>query len=168
MDAAGGDGSGRRPVLDPVTGPPEHGAPLRNFLSNGPHGETHLLFGHQVRARDAEVTTRPGTSTGACAAVPAVPAVQTQWSTGYVIQPLTVTNTGTSAITGWTVAFTLPAGHTMTGSWNGTATVSGQTVTIRNAGHNGALAPGASTGGLGFQVSRPNGDTALPSGYTCA
>ncbi|GAA4192776.1 hypothetical protein GCM10022252_34710 [Streptosporangium oxazolinicum] len=142
-------------------------------------GDTGLTpnttYRYQVRARDAagnvspvsntaQVTTQPGTSTGNCAAVPTV---QTQWSTGYVIQPLTVTNTGTSAITGWTVTFTLPSGHTLTGSWNGTTTVSGQTVTIRNAAHNGSLAPGATTTGVGFQVSRPNGNTALPSGYTC-
>ncbi|MFB4280434.1 fibronectin type III domain-containing protein [Nonomuraea sp. MTCD27] len=133
-------------------------------------------YRYQVRARDAagnlspvsntaEVTTQPGSSTGGCTAVPTV---QTQWATGYVIQPLTVTNTGTSAITGWTVTFTLPAGHTLTGSWNGTTTVSGQTVTIRNTGHNGTLAPGAATTSVGFQATRPNGSTALPSGYTCA
>ncbi|WP_246089929.1 fibronectin type III domain-containing protein [Nonomuraea deserti] len=133
-------------------------------------------YRYQVRARDAagntspvsntaQITTRPGTSTGGCTAEATV---QTQWGTGYVIQPLTVTNTGTATITGWTVTFTLPAGHTLTGSWNGTTTVSGQTVTIRNAGHNGTLAPGAATGGVGFQVSRPDGNTALPSGYTCA
>ncbi|MEV1175021.1 cellulose binding domain-containing protein [Nonomuraea sp. NPDC049784] len=69
---------------------------------------------------------------GWAATCTAVPTVQTQWATGYVIQPLTITNTGTSTINGWTVTFTLPAGHTLTGSWNGTATVSGQTVTIRN------------------------------------
>jgi hypothetical protein len=68
----------------------------------------------------------------------------------------------------WTVTFTLPAGHTVTGSWNGALTVSGQTVTIRNVAHNGTLAPGASATNAGFQASRPNGDTALPSGYTCA
>jgi chitodextrinase len=131
-------------------------------------------YRYQVRARDAagntspvsntaQVTTQPGSSTGTCTAVPTV---QTQWSTGYVIQPLTITNTATSAITGWTVTFTLPAGHTLTGSWNGDVTVSGQTVTIRNTAHNGALAPGATTG-VGFQATRPNGDTAVPSGYTC-
>ncbi|MEV4018674.1 fibronectin type III domain-containing protein [Nonomuraea angiospora] len=133
-------------------------------------------YRYQVRARDAagntspvsntaQVTTQPGTSTGTCTAVPTV---QTQWATGYVIQPLTITNTGTSTINGWTVTFTLPAGHTLTGSWNGTATVSGQTVTIKNAGHNGTLAPGAATTSVGFQATRPNGNTALPSGYTCA
>ncbi|WP_281361775.1 cellulose binding domain-containing protein [Acrocarpospora pleiomorpha] len=56
----------------------------------------------------------------------------------------------------------------MTSSWNDTVTISGQTVTIRNIGHNGTLAPGTSTTSLGFQASRPNGNTAPPSGYTCA
>ncbi|MEV0308098.1 glucuronyl esterase domain-containing protein [Nonomuraea fuscirosea] len=133
-------------------------------------------YRYQVRARDAagnaspvsgtvQVTTQPGPATGGCTALATV---QTQWATGYVVQPLTITNTGTSAIGGWTVTFTLPAGHTLTGSWNVAATVSGQTVTFRNAAHNGSLAPGAATTSVGFQATRPNGDTALPSGYTCA
>jgi len=63
--------------------------------------------------------------------------------------------------------FTLPAGHTITGSWNTVLTVSGQSVTARNVGHNAPLAPGAS-GTFGFQVSRPNGNTQVASGYTCA
>ncbi|MEU4510893.1 PHB depolymerase family esterase [Nonomuraea wenchangensis] len=132
-------------------------------------------YRYQVRARDAagnvspvsntvQITTQGGT-TGACSATPTV---QSQWGNGYVIQPLTITNTGTSTITGWTVTFTLPAGHTLTGSWNATVTTSGQTVTVRSVGHNGTLAPGAGTTSFGFQASRPNGDTALPSGYTCA
>ncbi|MFG1945665.1 cellulose binding domain-containing protein [Nonomuraea sp. NPDC048826] len=133
-------------------------------------------YRYQVRARDAagntspvsdtaQVTTGSGPSGGGTCT--AVPTVQTQWGTGYVVQPLTITNTGSSTITGWTVTFTLPAGHTLTGSWNGTVTTSGQTVTIRNVSHNGTLAPGAATTSVGFQVSRPGGD-ALPSGYTCA
>jgi cellulase/cellobiase CelA1 len=81
--------------------------------------------------------------------------------------PNPFTNTGASAMTGWTVTFILPAGHTLTGSWNGAVTVSGRTVTARNAAHNGALAPGAATT-FGFQATRPNGDTAHPSGYTCS
>jgi len=93
--------------------------------------------------------------------------VQTQWSNGYVIQPLTVTNTGSSTITGWTVTVTLPAGHTMTGNWNVTASTSGQTVTFKNVAFNGTLAPGASSTSSGFQASRPNGNTAVPTGYTC-
>ncbi|MCK2215314.1 cellulose binding domain-containing protein [Actinomadura sp. ATCC 31491] len=132
-------------------------------------------YRYQVRARDAagnvsavsgtvQVTTQGGT-TGACSATPTV---QSQWATGYVIQPLTITNTSTATITSWTVTFTLPAGHTLTGSWNATVTTSGQTVTVRSVSFNGTLAPGASTTSFGFQASRPNGNTALPSGYTCA
>ncbi len=144
-----------------------------SFTDTGLSPDT--TYRYQVRARDAagnvspvsntvQITTQGGT-TGACSATPTV---QSQWGSGYVIQPLTITNTSTSTITSWTVTFTLPAGHTLTGSWNATITTSGQTVTVRSVSHNGTLAPGAGTTSFGFQASRPNGDTALPSGYTCA
>nr|WP_311132473.1 cellulose binding domain-containing protein [Nonomuraea gerenzanensis] len=131
-------------------------------------------YRYQVRARDAagnlspvsntvQVTTSGGT-TGTCTATATV---QSQWGTGYVIQPVTVTNTSTSTITSWTVTFTLPAGHTLTGSWNATVTTGGQTVTAKSVSFNGTLAPGASTTSFGFQAGRPGGNTALPSGYTC-
>ncbi|TDD25344.1 PQQ-dependent sugar dehydrogenase [Nonomuraea diastatica] len=131
-------------------------------------------YRYQVRARDAAgnlspvsgtvtVTTSGGGATGGCTVTPAT---QTQWGGGYVIQPVTVANTGTSATTGWTVTFTLPSGHTVTGSWNATLTSSGRTVTARNTGHNGTLAAGQSTT-FGFQATRPGGDTQTPSGYLC-
>ncbi|GIF99409.1 glucuronyl esterase domain-containing protein [Catellatospora citrea] len=105
----------------------------------------------------------PPTGTG-CSATGTV---QTQWATGYVIQPVTVTNNGTSTINGWTLTFTLPAGHAITGSWNATVTTSGQTVTARNVSFNGTIPPGGSVANFGYQVSRPNGNTQVPSGYTC-
>lgn len=129
-----------------------------------------------VRARDGAgnlsgnstlatfTTTTGGGGGGPCTATGTV---QTQWAGGYVVQPVTVTNTGSSAINGWTVTFTLPAGHTLSGSWNATLTSSGQTITAKSLGYNGNLAPAATTT-FGFQVSRPAGDTATPSGYTCA
>ncbi|HEX4815070.1 MAG TPA: PQQ-dependent sugar dehydrogenase [Nonomuraea sp.] len=133
-------------------------------------------YRYQVRARDAAgnlsppsntapvTTTQGGGSAGGCTASPTT---QTQWGNGYVIQPVTVTNTSTAATSGWSVTFTLPAGHAVTGSWNAVLTVTGQTVTARNAGHNGALAASQSTT-FGFQATRPNGDTQVPSGYACA
>ncbi|MEV0592391.1 endo-1,4-beta-xylanase [Nonomuraea cavernae] len=128
-----------------------------------------------VRARDGAgnlsgnsatvtFTTSTGGGGGPCSATATV---QTQWNNGYVVQPVTVANTGTSTSAGWTVTFTLPAGHSLTGSWNATLTTSGQTVTARSMGYNGTLAPGASTS-FGFQAARPSGDTHTPSGYTCA
>ncbi len=126
-----------------------------------------------VRARDGAgnlsgnstsvtFTTTGGTS-GGCSATGTI---QTQWGGGYVVQPVTVTN-GSSARTSWTVTFTLPSGHTLVGSWNATLTVSGNTVTARNANYNGNLGAGASTT-FGFQVARPSSDTSTASGYTCA
>ncbi|MEV0312033.1 cellulase family glycosylhydrolase [Nonomuraea fuscirosea] len=126
-----------------------------------------------VRARDGAgnvsgnsattaFTTTSGGGGGGCTATGSV---QSQWGNGYVVQA-TVTNTGTAPVTGWTVTFTLPSGHTIAGSWNATLTTSGQTVTARNAGYNGNLGAGSSTG-FGFQVTRPGG-TATVSSYTCA
>ncbi|MET8161363.1 cellulase family glycosylhydrolase [Sphaerisporangium sp. NPDC005289] len=129
-----------------------------------------------VRARDGAgnlsgdsalvtfTTTAGSGGTGGCSVTATT---QGQWGNGYVIQPITVTNTGTAAIKGWTVTFTLPSGHTITGSWGATVSTSGQTVTARNASYNGALGPGAGTT-FGFQGGRPDGTTSVPSGYTCA
>ncbi|WP_155370582.1 endo-1,4-beta-xylanase [Catellatospora vulcania] len=134
----------------------------------------NTAYRYQVRARDAAgnvsavsntvtVTTTGGGTGGGCSVTATV---QTQWTGGYVIQPVTVTNTGTSAITSWTVTFTLPSGHALVGQWNGVITTSGGTGTAKNAAYNGNLAPGQSTT-FGFQISRPNGDSSTASGFTC-
>ena len=138
-------------------------------------------FRYQVRARDAAgnvsavsntvtAATQAGSSSsssggggGGCSAVATL---QTQWQTGYVFDPMRVTNTGTATINAWTVTFTLPAGHSIVGSWNTTLSTSGQTIVAHNSSNNGALAPNGSTT-FGFQVSRPNGNTQLASGFAC-
>jgi chitodextrinase len=131
-------------------------------------------YRYQVRARDAagnlsgvsntvSVTTAPGTGGGGCSAAMVV---QSQWNGGYVIQPVTVTNTGGAQLNGWVVTFTLPAGHSIVGSWNATLTTSGQTVTARNLGYNGTVGPGQRVE-FGFQASRPGGNTATPTNFSC-
>jgi lysophospholipase L1-like esterase len=57
---------------------------------------------------------------------------------------VTVTNTSTATLNGWTVRWTLPSGQTITQLWNGTLTISGSSVTVQNMTWNGTLAPGAS------------------------
>ncbi|WP_242659004.1 endo-1,4-beta-xylanase [Thermostaphylospora chromogena] len=101
----------------------------------------------------------PPAGEGGCSVTPTV---QNEWNNGYVMQPVTVTNTGDAPITGWTVTFTLPSGHSIVGSWN--AEVGNGQAT--NAAYNGSLAPGQSTT-FGFQVSRPDGDTATAGDFTC-
>ncbi|MEU8005543.1 GDSL-type esterase/lipase family protein [Catellatospora sp. NPDC049111] len=130
-------------------------------------------YRYQVRARDAAGNTSAFSAAatvrtvGGTAGCSATLTLQTGWGGGYVMQPNTVTNTGTAAISGWTVTFTLPAGHVLTGSWNATVTVSGQSVTARGiTGQNASLIAGGSTT-WGFQASRPAGDTTVPSAATC-
>jgi endo-1,4-beta-xylanase len=82
-----------------------------------------------------------------------------------VVQAVT-TNSGTSTINGWTVTFTVPAGQTITNSWNAALTVSGQTVTARNLSYNGTIAPNG-TQSWGFQAGRAVSDTSVATTATC-
>ena len=81
---------------------------------------------------------------GANAAVPAASFSADHWSGGYTAT-YTVTNTTSSALSSWTVDFSLPSGTTISSLWNGTETASGQNYVVANADWNGKLAPGAST-----------------------
>jgi hypothetical protein len=83
-------------------------------------------------------------------------AKSSQWDDGYVATYV-VRNTGSAASDAWTVQFTLPAGDTVTGLWNGVLTKQGNQFTVRNDDWNGHLTPGSSTD-FGFQVQGTGGD----------
>lgn len=108
-------------------------------------------YAFSVRARDAAgnvsaasaartvTTTAGGNGDQGCTATYRT---TTSWSGGFQAE-VTVRNSGASAGTGWTVAWTYPSGTTVASLWNGVLTT--PAVTVRNAGHNGVLAAGAST-----------------------
>jgi hypothetical protein len=87
-------------------------------------------------------------------------AKSSQWDDGYVASYV-VRNTGSATANGWTVQFSLSAGDTVAGLWNGVMTKQGNQVTVHNDDWNGTLGPGSSTD-FGFQVQGPGGDQ--PSG----
>ncbi|MET9230185.1 cellulose binding domain-containing protein [Lentzea sp. NPDC003310] len=92
------------------------------------------------------------------------------WNNGLTAN-LTITNTGTTPVSGWSLVFTLPGGQTITGGWSATYSPASGQVTARNVSYNGELAPGASTT-VGFQATH-TGNAAAPSsfslnGNTCA
>lgn len=103
----------------------------------------------------------PPPSTG-CGQVPADVnvsfATTSVWATGYNAE-VTLTNTGDTAIRGWTLAFTLPA--PIQSLWDGQLAGSLPTYTVADAGYNGTVLPGESaTFGLQVQsdtVSEPTG-----------
>jgi acetylxylan esterase len=85
------------------------------------------------------------------------------WNTGLTAN-ITVANTSSTAINGWSLAFTLPSGQTITSGWNATYSPSGGQVTAKNVSYNGAINPGQSTG-IGFQATH-TGNTAAPTSFT--
>ncbi|MCP2163223.1 extracellular catalytic domain type 1 short-chain-length polyhydroxyalkanoate depolymerase [Goodfellowiella coeruleoviolacea] len=101
-------------------------------------------------------TTEPGTEP--CRVTSTVNA----WNAG-LTESITITNTGTTALNGWSLDFTLPGGQTITSGWNATYSPSSGQVTARNAAHNATLAPNASVE-IGFQATH-TGDTAEPAAF---
>jgi mannan endo-1,4-beta-mannosidase len=127
-----------------------------------------------VRARDAAgntsansgaatVTTPTGPVTGPCR----VTYQATNWGGGSGFTGnVTITNTGTTATNGWTLAFTFPAGQRVSQGWNATwAQGSGSAnVTAASMSYNGNLAPNSSTQ-IGFNGTYTGTNTA-PSTFT--
>jgi len=92
-----------------------------------------------------------------------VAATVNAWNTG-LTENLTITNTGTTAINGWSLVFTLPGGQTITSGWNaGYAPATGR-VTARNASYNGVLPPNGSVS-VGFQATH-TGNAGAATGFT--
>jgi poly(hydroxyalkanoate) depolymerase family esterase len=85
------------------------------------------------------------------------------WNTGYTSN-LTITNSGTTAINGWSLGFTLAAGQSIVSGWNATYTPSAGRVTAVNLSYNGSIAPGASTS-IGLQAAY-TATAAAPSAFT--
>ncbi|GIH20950.1 endo-1,4-beta-xylanase [Rugosimonospora africana] len=89
--------------------------------------------------------------------------VASQWNTGFTAN-VTVANTGSTAINGWTLRWTFANGQKVTQSWNGTFSQSGAQVTVTNVSYNGTIPAGGSTS-LGFNGSW-SGTNAVPTSFT--
>ncbi|MCQ9133704.1 cellulose binding domain-containing protein [Streptomyces hilarionis] len=85
------------------------------------------------------------------------------WDSGLTAN-LTITNTGATAIDGWSLVFTLPGGQTITSGWNAAYAPASGRVTARNLSHDAVIAPGASVT-IGYQATH-TGDAAAPTAYT--
>lgn len=123
-----------------------------------------------VVARDAAGNTSPPSDAATFTTTDAPPPppggcqatfkVTNSWGGGFQGE-VTVKNTGTAAITGWTASWTSQSAITQL--WGGKLTQSGSAVTVRNESYNGALAAGASTT-FGFLAS---GAASVPDPVTC-
>jgi hypothetical protein len=86
-----------------------------------------------------------------------------EWGGGFTAN-VTIANTGSSAVSGWTLAWSFPGDQKITNAWNAMAAQSGASVTATNVGYNGAIAPGGTTS-FGFQGTFGSNDTS-PTAFT--
>ena len=108
---------------------------------------------------NGSTTPPPPPPSGACG----VTATVSAWNSG-MTENLTIKNTGTNAINGWSLVFTLPSGQTITSGWSAAYSPNSGQVTARDAGYNAAIAPNASVT-IGFQATH-TGNTAKPTSFT--
>lgn len=111
----------------------------------------------------ASPTAGPSSSspqgTSACRVTNSVSA----WNTG-LTDNITIANTGTAAINGWSLKFALASGQTITSGWNATYSPTSGQVTATNMSYNGSIPPGGSTT-IGFQATH-TGNSAAPTGFS--
>ncbi|WP_328752876.1 cellulose binding domain-containing protein [Streptomyces sp. NBC_00285] len=85
------------------------------------------------------------------------------WQDGFTAD-VTVSNTGSSPVNGWNVAFALPSGQRITNAWNATVSSSTGSVTAANAAHNASITPGGQVS-FGFQGTY-SGTFAKPAAFS--
>lgn len=112
-------------------------------------------------------TSTPTPTTGASCSVHYT--VTSQWQGGFGAS-VTINNTATTTISGWTLTWTFANGQTITQLWNGNPTQSGGNVSVTNLSYNSTIAPGSNTN-FGFNGSWSGSNTNPTSfklnGVTC-
>jgi hypothetical protein len=91
--------------------------------------------------------------------------VSSQWPGGFGTA-ITIQNTGTTAITNWTLTFTFANGQKVTQIWNGNESQSGANVTVTNMSYDGSIPAGGSYSGMGFNGSWNNVTNAIPTSFS--
>lgn len=108
-----------------------------SYTTTGGTGPTEEPTEDPTDEPTEDPTDDPTGDTAVCTAT--FRAVST-WPGGY--QGEVTVKAGASALSSWTVT---ASGMSVSTAWNGVATTSGSTATVRNAPYNGSLAPGGST-----------------------
>jgi chitodextrinase len=139
------------------------------FAATGLTASTQYQF--VVTARDAAgntsgqsgavtVTTTSGGGTGGACRITWTP---NTWANGFTAN-VTITNTGTSAVNGWSLAWTFAGNQQITSAWNATISPTSGAVTAQNLSYNGAIPVGGNQS-FGFQGTY-SGTNATPSAFT--
>lgn len=121
------------------------------------------------RSAAVSVTTSPGGGTPGVSCSVAYRIVG-EWQGGFQ-GDITLRNTGTTALTNWTLGFTFAGGQTISNMWGGTPTQNGAAVTVVPASYTATI-PAAGSVTVGFVATKGAVNSAPTSftlnGATCA
>jgi hypothetical protein len=125
-----------------------------------------------VEAVDADGTSAPSSQAGAQtspaggggSACHVVYTITNQWPSGFGAS-ITIDNTGTTALSNWTLTWTFASGQTITQLWNGNETQNGAAVKVTNMSYNGSIPAGGSYNGMGFNGAWNNTANAVPTSF---
>ncbi|MEU2239099.1 cellulose binding domain-containing protein [Streptomyces sp. NPDC018338] len=129
----------------------------RVYVSTNGRG---IIYGDTAETGGGDGGGDPGTPSGTCKVAYKV---TNQWQGGFQAD-VTLTNTSTTAWTGWALGWQYPAGQRVGQMWNATPTQTGTSVTAGNAGWNGPVAAGASAS-FGF-TGTWTGTNPVPAAFT--
>jgi hypothetical protein len=90
--------------------------------------------------------------------------ITNQWPSGFGAS-ITIDNTGSTALSKWTLTWSFANGQTVTQLWNGNVAQSGSAVTVTNMSYNGSIPAGGSYSGVGFNGSWNNSTNAVPTSF---
>jgi cellulose 1,4-beta-cellobiosidase len=90
--------------------------------------------------------------------------VTSQWPGGFGAS-ININNTGTTAISSWTLTWSFPNGQTISQLWNGIEVQSGANVSVTNESYNGSIGSGGSYSGMGFNGTWNNTTNAAPTSF---
>jgi endo-1,4-beta-xylanase len=125
---------------------------------------------YKVEAVDADGASAASTQVSATTLPSGGPAchivysITSQWAGGFGAA-ITIDNTGSTALSSWTLTWAFANGQTISQLWNGNETQSGANVTVTNMSYNGSIPAGGSYSAMGFNGTWNNITNAVPASF---
>jgi endoglucanase len=86
------------------------------------------------------------------------------WGSGATVN-ITIKNNTSTAVNGWTLAWTFSGNQTITNLWSGSYTQNGTSVSVKDAGYNANISANGGTTNFGFNMNY-SGTNAIPVNFT--
>ena len=91
--------------------------------------------------------------------------IQNQFHSGFVVN-MSISNTGTTPISGWTLTWSFADGQTITSSFNGNFTQTGANVSVQSRFYDGNIPPASTLGiDVGFVGAWNNITNSIPTSF---